>query len=47
VYIEVFDRIDSATLTARLCRPFTTLMCVQWEEQRALYRDAVVIGQLL
>jgi UDP-N-acetylglucosamine:LPS N-acetylglucosamine transferase len=47
VYIEVYDRIDSATLTARLCRPFTTLMCVQWEEQRGLYRDAAVIGQLL
>jgi UDP-N-acetylglucosamine:LPS N-acetylglucosamine transferase len=46
-YIEVYDRIDSATLTARLCRPFTTLMCVQWEEQRSLYRDAVVIGELL
>jgi UDP-N-acetylglucosamine:LPS N-acetylglucosamine transferase len=46
-YIEVYDRIDSATLTGRLCRPFTTLMCVQWEEQRGLYRDTVVIGELL
>ena len=47
VYVEVYDRIDSPTLTARLCGPFTTLMCVQWEEQRALYRHSVVIGQLL
>jgi UDP-N-acetylglucosamine:LPS N-acetylglucosamine transferase len=47
VYIEVYDRIDSATLTARLCRPFTTLMCVQWQEQQALHRNSVVIGQLL
>lgn len=47
VYVEVFDRMDSATLTGRLCRPFTSLMCVQWEEQRALYRDAVVIGVLM
>ncbi len=47
VYVEVFDRIDSATLTGRLCRPFTSLMCVQWEEQASLYRDAVVIGPLL
>jgi UDP-N-acetylglucosamine:LPS N-acetylglucosamine transferase len=46
-YIEVYDRIDSATLTGRLCRPFTTLMCVQWEEQRSLYRHPVVIGELL
>jgi Oligosaccharide biosynthesis protein Alg14 like len=47
VYVEVFDRIDSATLTGRLCRPFTSLMCVQWEEQRTLYRDAVIIGALM
>ncbi len=46
-YIEVYDRIDSATLTGRLCAPFTTLMCVQWDEQRALYRNSVLIGQLL
>ena len=47
VYVEVFDRVDSATLTGRLCRPFTSLMCVQWDEQRSLYKDAVVIGALL
>lgn len=46
-YIEVYDRIDSATLTGRLCRPFTSVMCVQWEEQRGLYRNAQVIGELL
>jgi nitroreductase len=47
VYVEVYDRIDSRTLTGRLCSPFTDLFCVQWEEQRALYRNAVVIGPLL
>lgn len=47
VYIEVFDRIESPTLTGRLCRPFTDLMCVQWEEQRCLYRDAHLVGRLL
>jgi UDP-N-acetylglucosamine:LPS N-acetylglucosamine transferase len=46
-YIEVYDRIDSATLTGRLCRPFTTVMCVQWNEQKSLYRNANVIGELL
>jgi UDP-N-acetylglucosamine:LPS N-acetylglucosamine transferase len=46
-FIEVYDRLDSATLTGRLCRPFASVMCVQWEEQRALYRGSVVIGQLL
>jgi len=47
VYIEVFDRIDSATLTARLCRPFTTRMLVQWEEQQRLYPGSIVVGGLL
>jgi UDP-N-acetylglucosamine:LPS N-acetylglucosamine transferase len=46
-YIEVYDRIDSATLTGRLCRPFTTVMCVQWEEQQRLYKGSHVIGELL
>lgn len=47
VYIEVYDRVDSATLTGRLCRPFTDRMLVQWPEQAGLYRDAVVVGPLL
>ena len=46
-YVEVFDRIDSPTMTGRLCRPFTTTFCVQWPEQQGLYRDSVVIGPLL
>lgn len=46
-YIEVYDRIDTATLSARLCSPFTDLMAVQWPEQRTLYRDTAVIGPLL
>lgn len=47
VYVEVFDRIDSATLTGRLCLPFTDVMCVQWPEQAALYDGAHVIGPVL
>jgi UDP-N-acetylglucosamine:LPS N-acetylglucosamine transferase len=47
VYVEVFDRVDSSTLTGRLCRPFTDLMLVQWPEQSGLYRGAVVAGPLL
>jgi UDP-N-acetylglucosamine:LPS N-acetylglucosamine transferase len=46
-YIEVYDRLDTPTLTARLCRPFTTLFCAQWEEQRRFYPEAKVIGCLL
>ena len=47
VYIEVFDRIESATLTGRLVRPFTDCMFVQWPEQLALYDDALELGPLL
>ncbi len=47
VYIEVFDRVESPTLTGRLCRPFTDLMLVQWRDQLGLYRDAQLMGRLL
>lgn len=47
VYIEVYDRVSSATLTGRLCRPFTRLFLVQWPEQLGLYRDARLLGPLL
>lgn len=47
VYIEVYDRIDTPTLTGRLCRPLSTQFCVQWEEQLAVYPGATVIGPLL
>lgn len=47
VYLEVYDRIDTLTLTARLCRPLTSLMLVQWEEQLRMYPEAEVTGPLL
>lgn len=47
LYIEVYDRVDSATLTGRLCSPFSDVMAVQWSEQLALYRDATEVGPLL
>jgi UDP-N-acetylglucosamine:LPS N-acetylglucosamine transferase len=47
VYLEVYDRIDSPTLTGKLCRPFTRLFLVQWEEQRKFYPGSVVVGPLL
>ncbi|MFI7521600.1 UDP-N-acetylglucosamine--LPS N-acetylglucosamine transferase [Micromonospora globbae] len=47
VYIEVYDRIDTPTLSARLCRPFLSAMLVQWDEQRRHYPEATVVGTLL
>lgn len=47
VYIEVYDRIDTPTMTGRLCRPLSTRFCVQWEEQLAFYPGSRLIGPLL
>jgi UDP-N-acetylglucosamine:LPS N-acetylglucosamine transferase len=46
-YIEVVDRIDSRTLTGRLCRPFADLFLVQTASQQELYPEAVLVGRLL
>jgi beta-1,4-N-acetylglucosaminyltransferase len=47
VYVEVYDRIDSPTMTGRLCYPFSDLFLLQWEEQRGHYPKGKVIGSLL
>jgi UDP-N-acetylglucosamine:LPS N-acetylglucosamine transferase len=47
VYIEVYDRVDTPTMTGRLCGPFTTRRIVQWQSQLAFYPDAHVVGPLL
>lgn len=46
-YIEVLDRIDSRTMTGRLCYPLADAMYVQLEEQIGLYPQADVIGATL
>lgn len=47
VYIEVYDRFDSPTVSGRICSRLSSVFCVQLEEQLALYPDATVIGPLL
>jgi UDP-N-acetylglucosamine:LPS N-acetylglucosamine transferase len=47
VYVEVYDRIDTATVTGRLCYPLSDLFLLQWQEQRRNYPKGVVIGSLL
>jgi Oligosaccharide biosynthesis protein Alg14 like len=46
-YLEVYDRIDTATLTGRLCRPLSSLFMVQWDEQLVQYPGAVNVGHVL
>jgi UDP-N-acetylglucosamine:LPS N-acetylglucosamine transferase len=47
LYLEVYDRIDTRTLTGRLCRPHATVFAVQWPEQQQLYPGSVVVGPVL
>lgn len=47
VYMEVYDRIDLATVTGRLCYPLSDLFLLQWEEQRRQYPRAQMIGRIL
>ncbi len=47
VFIEVYDRVDSKTLTGRLCRPATDLFLTQWDEQQAMWPGSVMLGRLL
>lgn len=44
VYLEVYDRIDSPTLTGRLVGPVTDLFLLQWDQQQASYPAGVVAG---
>jgi UDP-N-acetylglucosamine:LPS N-acetylglucosamine transferase len=47
VYIEVFDRLETRTVTGRLCRPVSSLFLVQWEKQREMYPGSQVLGTLM
>lgn len=47
IYIEVIDRVETATITGRLIRPVAHHLLVQWPEQLALYRRAELLGPVL
>lgn len=47
IYIEVVDRIDTRTLTARLVSPVTDLFLAQDESQVRLFPGSHLIGRLL
>jgi hypothetical protein len=47
VYVEVIDRIDTRTLTARLVSPVTDLFLAQDPAQLELFPGSHLIGQLL
>ncbi len=47
VYVEAYERIESRSLTGRLCYPLSDLFLLQWEDQKRLYPRGEVIGRLL
>lgn len=47
LYLEVYDRVNSTTMTGRLCRPFSSAFAVQWPEQVALYPGSELVGAVL
>jgi len=46
VYLEVFDRITTPTLTGRLCYPITDEFLLQWPEQKLAYPAGQVVGRV-
>jgi beta-1,4-N-acetylglucosaminyltransferase len=47
IFIEVYDRIDSPTLSGRLVHPLADAFILQWEEQKKFYAKGQILGQLL
>lgn len=47
VYLEVYDRIDSATMTGRIVYPVADKILVQWIEQMVHFPKADFVGELL
>jgi UDP-N-acetylglucosamine:LPS N-acetylglucosamine transferase len=47
IYIEVFDRINSPTLSGKIIYPVTDIFVVQWVEQLIFYPKGIYLGELL
>ena len=46
IYIEVFDRINTSSLTGRMVYPITDRFIVQWEELKKVYPKAINLGSI-
>jgi len=47
IWIEVYDRIDTASMTGRIVRRLASKVVLQWESQLAMYPNGVVLGPVL
>ncbi len=46
IYIEVFDRINTSTMTGKMVHPITDRFIVQWEEMKQVYSKAIDLGSI-
>lgn len=46
VFVEVFDRISSSTVTGKMVYGITDLFIVQWEEMKQVYPKAINLGSV-
>lgn len=46
IYIEIFDRIDSPTISGKLCYPVSDRFIVEWEEMKKVYPKAINLGSI-
>ncbi len=46
IYIEVFDRINTSTMTGKMVHPITDKFIVQWEEMKQVYPKAINLGSI-
>ena len=46
IYVEVFDRINTSSLTGKLVYPVADRFIVQWEELKKVYPKAINLGSI-
>lgn len=46
IFIETFSRIQSKTITGKICYTFVDVFIVQWSELKKLYPKAVYLGHI-
>ena len=47
IFIEVYDRCDTATITGKLCYRVSDVFIVQWESMKKVFPKAVYLGSIL
>lgn len=46
IYIEIYDRLNTGTVSGKLCYKIADRFIVQWEEMKAVYPRAINLGSL-